>query len=103
MATTIKNQNPNTVLGKVTDGNGRPLANLKVAIYDVDMREWQPLADTLTDRQGKYELQWTHDQLSGRGLKEADIAKGITMMELNNSKNKLSELGLETHETTTVQ
>ena len=43
MATTIKNQNPNTVLGKVSDKNGRPLANLKVEIYDVDMREWQPL------------------------------------------------------------
>jgi len=103
MATTIKNQNSNTVLGKVTDGNGRPMANVKVEIYDVDMREWQPLADTFTNREGKYELQWTYEQLSGRGKKEAAIAKGITMMELNNSKNKLSELGLETHETTTVQ
>jgi len=103
MAATTNRQKTNTVLGKVTDGNGRPLANLKVAIYDVDMREWQPLADTFTNREGKYELQWTHEQLSGRGLKEAAIAKGITMMELNNSKNKLSELGLETHETTTVQ
>jgi len=74
MATAIKNQNPNTVLAKVTDSNGRPLANLKVAIYDVDMREWQPLADTFTNREGKYKLQWTHEQLSGRGKKEADIA-----------------------------
>ena len=41
MATAIQNQN--TVLGKVTDSKGRPLANLKVAIYDVDMRKWQPL------------------------------------------------------------
>lgn len=41
----IKIQNPNTVLGKVTKANGRPLSNLKVEIYDVDMREWQPLAD----------------------------------------------------------
>ena len=103
MATAIKNSNPKTVLGKISDSNGRPLANLKVSIYDVDMREWQPLADTFTNREGKYELQWTHEQLSGRGKKEAAIAKGITMMELNNSKNKLSELGLETHETTTVQ
>ncbi len=74
MATAIKPQTPKTVLGKVTDSNGRPLANLKVAIYDVDIREWQPLADTLTDKQGKYELKWTHNQLSGRGKKEADIA-----------------------------
>jgi len=55
MATAIKNQNPNTVLGKISDSNGRPLANLKVVIYDVDMREWQPLADTFTNREGKYE------------------------------------------------
>ncbi|NNV57634.1 Tc toxin subunit A-related protein [Limnovirga soli] len=74
MATTLKHQNPNTVLGKVTDSNGRPLANLKVVIYDVDMREWQALADTFTSKEGKYELQWTHEQLSGRGKMEADIA-----------------------------
>ncbi len=55
MATTIKNQNPNTVLGKVSDKNGCPLANLKVEIYDVDMRDWQPLADTFTNREGKYQ------------------------------------------------
>jgi 5-hydroxyisourate hydrolase-like protein (transthyretin family) len=64
----------NTVLGKITDVNGRPLANLKVAIYDVDMREWQVLADTFTNKEGKYELTWTHEQLSGRGRKTADIA-----------------------------
>ncbi len=29
MATSIKIQNPNTVLGKVTDSSGRPLANQK--------------------------------------------------------------------------
>ena len=74
MATAIKIQNPNTVLGKVTDSNGRPLANLKIAIYDVDMRKWQSLSDTFTNKEGKYELQWTHEQLSGRGKKEADIA-----------------------------
>ena len=74
MPTTIKQQQINTVFGKVTDGNGRPLANLKVEIYDVDMREWQFLADTFTNREGKYELRWTHDQLKGRGKKSADIA-----------------------------
>lgn len=74
MATLIENLSSNTVLGKVTDANGRPLPNLKVVIYDVDMREWQALSDTHTNREGKYELKWSHDQLSGRGRKEADIA-----------------------------
>ncbi|MDZ4784930.1 MAG: carboxypeptidase-like regulatory domain-containing protein, partial [bacterium] len=90
MVTTIKNQTPNTVLGKVTDSNGRPLANLKVVIYDVDMREWQPLADTFTNREGKYELQWTHEQLSGRGKKEADIAIKVFTKEKNSELYKSS-------------
>ncbi len=63
-----------TVLGTVTDANKRPLSNLKVEIYDADMRSWQPLADTVTDKNGKYELHWQHSQLSGRGKKSADIA-----------------------------
>ena len=94
MATTIKNPNPNTVLGKVTDGNGRPLANLKVAIYDVDMREWQTLADTFTNKEGKYELKWTHDQLSGRGKKTADIAVKVFTKEKNTDifKSSMNEV-----------
>jgi len=30
MATAIKNQNPNTVLGKVTDSNGRTIGNINM-------------------------------------------------------------------------
>ena len=90
MATTIKNQSPNTVLGKVTDANGRPLANLKIAIYDVDMREWQVLSDTFTNKDGKYELKWTHDQLSGRGRKEADIGIKVFTKEKNTELFKSS-------------
>jgi len=90
MATTIKNQNLNTVLGKVTDSNGRPMANVKVAIHDVDMREWQPLGDTFTNREGKYELQWTYEQLSGRGKKEADIAIKVFTKEKNTELYKSS-------------
>ena len=90
MATILTNQNPNTVLGKVTDSNGRPMPNLKVVIYDVDMREWQPLSETLTNREGKYELQWSHDQLSGRGKKEADIAVKVSTKEKNTELFKSS-------------
>lgn len=60
----INNQKNNTVFGKGTDSNGRPLANLKVEVYDMDMREWQPLANILTSKQGKYELKWKPDQLT---------------------------------------
>ena len=71
----------NTVLGTITDANKNPLANLKIEIYDVDMRSWQPLSDTITDKNGKYELTWNHEQLSGRGKKEADIAVKVSTKE----------------------
>jgi hypothetical protein len=45
-----------------------------VEIHDVDMREWQLLADTVTDRRGVYNVHWSHDQLSGREKGTADIA-----------------------------
>lgn len=84
------NGKKNIVLGKVTDSQGRPLANLKVAIYDVDMREWQALSDTFTNKDGKYELKWSHDQLSGRGKKEADIAIKVFTKEKNTELFKSS-------------
>ena|SRR3989304_10348330 len=90
MATTTKPQKLNTVFGKITDANGNPLTNLKVEIYDVDMREWQALANTFTNKEGKYELKWTHDQLSGRGKKEADIAAKIFTKETGTELYKSS-------------
>jgi 5-hydroxyisourate hydrolase-like protein (transthyretin family) len=56
MATTTKHQGLFTVLGKISNANGRPLANLKVEAYDLDMRERQALANAFTYKEGKYEL-----------------------------------------------
>jgi hypothetical protein len=90
MATAIISQKLNIVLGKITDANGRHLSNLKVAIFDVDMREWHTLADTFTNREGKYELHWKHEQLSGRGKKTADIAIKVYTKERNSELFKSS-------------
>lgn len=68
------NQNPNTVFGKVSGNRSQPLPGLKVEVYDADMRSWELLPQTITDKEGKYEVTWTHSQLSGKGKKEADIA-----------------------------
>lgn len=81
MASTIRIQTSNIVLRKITDSNARPLHNLKAVMSDIDMREWQSLSEGLTDREGKYELQWKHDQLSGRGKKQADIAVKVYFKE----------------------
>jgi 5-hydroxyisourate hydrolase-like protein (transthyretin family) len=83
MAKQTENQKLNIVLGIVTDSNGSPLANLKVVLYDVDMREWQQLAETYTNKEGKYELTWLQEQLSGRGKESADIAIKVFTKEKN--------------------
>src|SRR6187402_1369518 len=76
--TTTKN---NIVHGRITDVGDRPLPNLKVEIYDVDMRSWELLSETTTDREGKYETTWNQEQLSGRGKKTADIAVKVLTQE----------------------
>ncbi len=83
MPATDKQQQINTVFGKVSDAQGRPMANLKVEIFNVDLREWHPLADTHTGRDGSYELRWAHDQLKGRERKTADIALRVSTREKN--------------------
>ncbi|MBI3398309.1 MAG: hypothetical protein HY026_03630 [Deltaproteobacteria bacterium] len=73
MAKQIENQKPNLVLGRVVDRFNRPLANLIVQAFDRDMRDEELLGECVTDKNGKYEIAWSHSQLSGRGKKEADI------------------------------
>ena len=50
--TSTATKNPNTVYGKVTDANERAMPNLKVEIYNVDIRNWQLLSSDFTDRDG---------------------------------------------------
>ena len=57
----------NVVLGKVADKLGRPLANLVVQAYDRDMRSEDLLGECVTDRDGRYRIAWSHEQLNGRG------------------------------------
>jgi hypothetical protein len=64
----------NLILGQVFDKLNRPLANLIVQAYDMDMRSKELLGESITDKKGKYEITWLHSKLSGRGKKEADIA-----------------------------
>lgn len=74
MPNKAENPQPNLVLGRVVDRLNRPLANLIVQAFDRDMRIEELLGESITDREGKYEITWAHSQLSGRGKKEADIA-----------------------------
>jgi hypothetical protein len=73
MARQTENKKANLVLGRVVDKLNRPLANLTVQVLDRDMRSEELLGESITNRNGKYEITWQHSQLSGRGKKEADI------------------------------
>ena len=68
------NKKANIVFGKVTDRQNRPLRNLVVQVFDRDMRSEVLLAETVTDKEGKYEINWQHSQLTGRNRKQADIS-----------------------------
>lgn len=67
-------QKENIVLGQVTDNLKRPLVNLIVQVFDRDMRSVELLGESITDKEGRYEITWLHSQLTGRGRKQADIA-----------------------------
>lgn len=67
-----KNYN-NLVLGKITDLNNTPLPDLKINIYDVNMRDWQILGEAFSDKNGNYRAYWSHEQIKGRDLGTADI------------------------------
>ncbi len=73
MAQKIEGEKENLVLGRVVDKLNRPLAGLIVQAFDRDMRSEELLGESITNREGKYEIIWLHSQLSGRGKKEADI------------------------------
>lgn len=73
MATQTKTQKPNLVLGRVVDKLNRPLANLVVQAFSRVMRAEKLLGESVTDKNGKYEIPWLPSRLGGRGKKEADI------------------------------
>jgi hypothetical protein len=73
MANQVEKKRENLVFGRVTDSINRYLPNLLVQAFDRDMRDEELLGESITDKDGKYEITWLHSQLSGRGRKEADI------------------------------
>jgi len=81
MPTATTKTKVNTVVGIVSDAAKRPLSNLKVEIYDVNMRSRQVLSDTITTGDGRYELSWSQSQLTGRERKTADIAVKVSTIE----------------------
>lgn len=74
MANQTEKNRENVVRGRVTDKLGRPLANLLVQAYERDMRDEQLLGESVTDRDGKYSIAWSHDQLRKREKKSGDIS-----------------------------
>lgn len=73
MAKQIKNKKQNLVLGRVVDRLNRPLANLIVQAFSRDMRAEKLLGESVTDKNGHYEIAWLPSRPGGRAIKEADI------------------------------
>ena len=67
-------QKPNLVTGKISNAINQALPNLVVQIFNRDMRSEQLLADTITDKEGKYAVEWQQEQLGSNEHKTADIA-----------------------------
>lgn len=63
----------NLILGRVTDKLNRPLPSVIVQAFDKAMRSEELLGESITNRDGKYEMTWSHSQLSNRSKKTADI------------------------------
>ena len=74
MENLTENQKSNVVVGKIVDRLKNPMPGLLVRAFDRDMRSEELLGECVTNKAGSYEIIWLHSQLSGRGVKEADIA-----------------------------
>lgn len=81
MATKIANPTPNLVFGRISDAQNRPLRQVLVYAYDRDMRSEELLGETVTDRDGKYEIHWEGSQPDTRGKGTADIALKVITRE----------------------
>ena len=81
MSRQIENRKTYLVFGRVTNKCNQPLANLLVKAYDRDMRSEELLGESVTDKNGSYEIIWLHSQLSERRKREADIAIKVFTME----------------------
>lgn len=71
-------KNVKVVFGTITDHHNTPLQNLRVEIFDVEMRDWHTLSDTFTDSRGRYRLEWTHgfrDQTADIAVKVYTVQK----------------------------
>lgn len=81
MPTKITTPTHSLLFGRITDTQNRPLPNLLVHAYDRDMRNEELLGEAITDRDGKYEIQWDGSQPDTRGKRTADIVLKVLTRE----------------------
>ncbi|MDN3514337.1 MAG: neuraminidase-like domain-containing protein [Candidatus Brocadia sp.] len=61
------------VQGQIRQADGSPLVSGLVRAFDKDMRSEEQLGETTTDREGRYEIQYTADQFRRAEKKTADL------------------------------
>lgn len=82
MPTKINNPSPpSLIFGRITDAQNRPMPNLLVYAYDRDMRSEELLGEAITDREGKYEIQWDGSLPDTRGKRTADLVLRVLTRE----------------------
>jgi hypothetical protein len=70
----LQDQPRRAVLGRVTNPDGTPVAGLVVRLFDANLAGASPVGGTaITDADGRYELQYSTEQLGRPGKSAADL------------------------------
>lgn len=77
MATKTANPSMNIIYGRVTDAQNYPLREVLVLAYDRDMRSEELLGEAVTDREGKYRIEYAADKPDTLGKRGADLSMRV--------------------------
>jgi hypothetical protein len=70
----LPDDEPYIVRGIIRDARGKPVVGAVVRAFDRDLRSFQQLGGTETDRRGRYTISYTPDQFNRAEKRSADLA-----------------------------
>lgn len=87
------NQNEFSVEGTIYDEFNVPLSNVKVQIFDKDLRTEQLLGESVTKDKGQYLIKYTSAKFSGAEKKSADILLKVFTQSRSRVNRRFKKLG----------